>query len=92
MKISIQQAPKSFELTDNQAIKLHQIGRETHYYWTQGLNGELLDELSGMGLVRAGCGGGSDEIYRLTENGRLVFEQLPKDTPKELPDEAVTAD
>lgn len=39
-------------------------------------NGELLDELSEKGLVYAGCGGGSDERYRLTSKGKLIFLKL----------------
>lgn len=84
MKISIQAAPKEFELNDNQLIKLRQIGMDTHYYWTTGLNGELLDELTNMGLVRS-CG--HNEQYQLTDDGELVFAKIPANTPKDLPDE-----
>ena len=77
MKVTIHPVSETIELTDEQIARLCEIGRRTNYYWTQGRGGELLDELSDKGLVYAGCGGGSDEQYRLTNKGLLVFNKLP---------------
>jgi len=78
MKVTIQRSPLEVELTDEQVTRLGEIGDRTNYYWTQGRDGELLDELADKGLVYGGCGGGSDEQYRLTENGKLVYEEILK--------------
>ena len=86
MKFTVQPASETFELNENQMIKLLQIGKGTQYYSTSGLNSELLDQLQDMGLVYVSYAGGSDEMYRLTTCGKLAFDQLPKDTPTELPE------
>lgn len=76
MKVTIQPSVQEFELNEEQVARLKEIGQGKNYYWTNGDDGDRLDELSKMGLVYGGCGGGSDEIYRLTEKGQLVYEKI----------------
>lgn len=75
MKLTVQAPAVEVELTEAEAETLREVCRGETVYWTQG-NGDLLDSLSGKGLVYAGCGGGSDERYRLTALGKEAYAAI----------------